>query len=71
MAFGIFFMHILICNAQVPFVRGGAEMLAENLLREVRAAGHEAEIISVPFKWYPPRRILDTIRLMAFHVRRT
>lgn len=54
-------MRVGIATVQVPFVRGGAEMLAENLLREVRAVGHEAEIISVPFKWYPPRRILDTM----------
>ena len=54
-------MRVGIATVQVPFVRGGAEMLAENLLREVRAAGHEAEIISVPFKWYPPRRILETM----------
>jgi glycosyltransferase involved in cell wall biosynthesis len=25
----------------------------------LRAAGHEAEIVAIPFKWYPPERILD------------
>ena len=54
-------MRVGIATVQVPFVRGGAELLAESLLREVRAAGHEAEIISVPFKWYPPRRILEAM----------
>ena len=23
------------------------------------AAGHEAEILAIPFKWYPPEKILD------------
>jgi glycosyltransferase involved in cell wall biosynthesis len=52
-------VRVGIANTQVPFVRGGAEMLAENLRDAIRAAGHEAEIVSVPFKWYPARRILD------------
>ena len=40
-------MRVGIATVQVPFVRGGAEMLAENLLREVRAAGHEAEVARI------------------------
>ena len=54
-------MRVGIATVQVPFVRGGAEMLAENLAAQVRAAGHEAEIISIPFKWYPPRRIPEAM----------
>ena len=56
-------MRVGIATVQVPFVRGGAEMLAENLVQQIRAAGHEAEIISVPFKWYPARRIPETMAL--------
>lgn len=52
-------MRIGIATVQVPFVRGGAEFLAESLLRQLRLAGHEAEIIAVPFKWYPADRIPD------------
>jgi glycosyltransferase involved in cell wall biosynthesis len=52
-------MRILIASVQVPFVRGGAEILAEGLCDALRAAGHEAEVVTVPFKWYPPERILD------------
>ena len=52
-------MRILIATAQVPFIRGGAEVHAEGLRDALRAAGHEAEIIAIPFKWYPPERILD------------
>ena len=50
-------MRVGLLTVQVPFVRGGAEMLAESLQREIRRAGHEAEIISLPYKWYPPARI--------------
>lgn len=52
-------MRVVIATTQVPFVRGGAEVLAESLRDALRAAGHQAEIAAVPFKWYPPERILD------------
>jgi glycosyltransferase involved in cell wall biosynthesis len=52
-------MRILIATAQVPFIRGGAEVHAEGLRDALRIAGHEAEIIAIPFKWYPPEEILD------------
>jgi glycosyltransferase involved in cell wall biosynthesis len=50
-------VRVGIATVQVPFVRGGAEMLAESLREAIRAVGHEAEILSVPFKWYPAARI--------------
>lgn len=46
-------MNVLITTVQVPFVRGGAEVLAESLLGALRSAGHVAEIVAIPFKWYP------------------
>ncbi|MFM9878854.1 MAG: glycosyltransferase family 4 protein [Burkholderiaceae bacterium] len=52
-------MRILIVTTQVPFVRGGAEILADTLLVALRSAGHLAEIAALPFKWYPPSRVLD------------
>ena len=45
-------MRVGLATVQVPFVRGGAELLAENLQAALERAGHEAEIISFPFKWY-------------------
>jgi glycosyltransferase involved in cell wall biosynthesis len=54
-------MRIVIATAQVPFIRGGAEMLAEGLLRALRSQGHAAEIVAIPFKWYPPERILEQV----------
>ena len=52
-------MRIAIATVQVPFVRGGAEALAEGLRDALRAAGHLADIVALPFKWYPPECILD------------
>lgn len=54
-------MRVLIATTQVPFVRGGAELHAEGLQAALRASGHDVEIASLPFKWYPPERILDHI----------
>jgi glycosyltransferase involved in cell wall biosynthesis len=48
----------LVCEAQVPFVHGGAEIHVRELVRELRARGHRAELVSVPFKWYPKEEIL-------------
>ena len=49
---------ILVCEAQVPFVHGGAEIHVRELVRELRARGYDAELVSVPFKWYPKEEIL-------------
>jgi glycosyltransferase involved in cell wall biosynthesis len=52
-------MIILVCRPQVPFVYGGAELVADQLVDELRARGHDAELVAIPFKWYPGTRVLD------------
>lgn len=52
--------RIVVCNAQVPFASGGAERHAAGLVRELEAAGHEAELVRLPFKWYPRPEILTS-----------
>lgn len=49
---------IVVCEAQVPFVRGGAEALVGELVRQLRERGFDAERVSLPFKWYPKEEIL-------------
>src|SRR4026207_1366337 len=49
---------VLVCEAQVPFVHGGAEVHVRQLVRELRERGYDAELVSVPFKWYPKEEIL-------------
>jgi glycosyltransferase involved in cell wall biosynthesis len=49
---------VLVCEAQVPFVHGGAEVHVRQLVSELRARGYATELVSVPFKWYPKEEIL-------------
>ena len=42
----------------MPFVRGGAESLVRELVRQLRFRGHEAELVSIPFKAYPKEQVL-------------
>jgi glycosyltransferase involved in cell wall biosynthesis len=50
--------RVIVCEAQVPFVRGGAEYLVRTLVDQLRRFGYQAELVSVPFKWYPKEEIL-------------
>ena len=54
-------MNVLILNTQVPFCYGGAEVLAEDLRDNLREHGHRAEIMTLPFKWYPQQTLVNTI----------
>jgi len=50
--------RIVVCEAQVPFVRGGAEYLVRSLVTALRERGYDTELISLPFKWYPTDELL-------------
>jgi glycosyltransferase involved in cell wall biosynthesis len=45
--------RILICATQVPFVRGGAELLVEGLRDALSEHGHTVDVVSLPFAWQP------------------
>lgn len=49
---------VLVCETQVPLVRGGAELLVRQLVTELRARGFATDRVSLPFKWYPKEEIL-------------
>jgi glycosyltransferase involved in cell wall biosynthesis len=51
-------MRLAVCMPQVPFERGGTEIFADGLVQALGEAGHEAELVTVPFKWYPNERVL-------------
>jgi glycosyltransferase involved in cell wall biosynthesis len=51
--------RVVVCEVQVPFVRGGAEALVRELVRQLRARGHAVDRVSLPFKWYPKDEILS------------
>ena len=51
-------MKIAICAVQVPFIRGGAEALTQELYQELLKRDYDVEYINIPFKWYPPKEII-------------
>ncbi len=53
-------MNILVLHSQVPFTRGGAEVLVEGLVSALIDHGHQAEIVSLPVAWNPVERLLTT-----------
>jgi len=50
--------NILICTTQVPFTTGGGEAHVEGLRRAFVEGGYNAEVVALPFKWYPPNEIM-------------
>jgi glycosyltransferase involved in cell wall biosynthesis len=50
-------MRILVLNVQIPYVNGGAEVLAEELDAALKRAGHISELVRIPFNPSPPERI--------------
>jgi glycosyltransferase involved in cell wall biosynthesis len=51
-------LRILVLGAQVPFQRGGAEWHLAALVRQLRARGHEADSVQLPFRWDPREEAL-------------
>ena len=48
-------MRIAVCPPQVPFERGGTEILAESLVDELRRRDHEVELVTDPVQVVPGR----------------
>ncbi len=54
--------RVAVLGAQVPFVKGGAELLNESLVKQINTLDNvQAELIQLPFKWYPEAQILNDI----------
>jgi glycosyltransferase involved in cell wall biosynthesis len=51
-------MRLAVCMPQVPFERGGTEIFADGLVNALREHGHETELVTIPFKWYPGEQVL-------------
>lgn len=54
-------MKIVVLNTSVPFLRGGAEHLADNLVSELRKRGHSTEHVKVPMRWHSPLAIAQSM----------
>lgn len=54
--------RVLVLGAQVPFVKGGAELLNHSLVEQINTLeGVHAQLVQLPFKWYPEEQILNDI----------
>lgn len=53
-------MRVCVCHVQVPFVNGGAEVLSSSLLSQLKARGFDAEMVQLPFRWYPHHQLLKS-----------
>jgi glycosyltransferase involved in cell wall biosynthesis len=59
-------VRIAVVNNYVPFVYGGAEFLADNLTQKLNEYGHEAILVKIPFKWFPPQEIINHMHASRF-----
>ena len=50
--------RVIVAEAQVPFVRGGAELHVDALIDQLRARGYETEKVAVPFRPQPKSELL-------------
>ncbi len=58
-------MNVLIATVQVPFVRGGGELLAEGLKAAIARHGHRVDILTAPFRFSPAADIHNTMEWWA------
>ncbi|GMG81877.1 hypothetical protein LNKW23_10900 [Paralimibaculum aggregatum] len=54
-------MRVGVVTTQAPFIIGGAERHSANLVAALKARGHEAVEISIPYKWYPGSALVDHV----------
>lgn len=58
-------MNILIATVQVPFVRGGGELLAEGLKAAITRHGHRVDILTAPFRFSPSHEVEKSMEWWA------
>jgi glycosyltransferase involved in cell wall biosynthesis len=58
-------MRIVVASVQTPFLFGGAEVLADGLIKALVGAGHEVELVKFPFIPSEPERIPDQMLACA------
>jgi glycosyltransferase involved in cell wall biosynthesis len=52
-------MRIVVAEAQVPFVQGGAELHVRALIEQLQSRGHEVEKVAIPFRSQPKAELLS------------
>ena len=56
-------MRIAVLHPQAAFVRGGAEAHAQALVRALDKAGHEADLVTIAWQWFPPVRLAHNMAI--------
>jgi len=56
-------MKILIPSIQVPFISGGSTIMTKGLQKALLKAGHDVEIVTIPFKFSPHSYVSDLINI--------
>jgi glycosyltransferase involved in cell wall biosynthesis len=51
-------LRIVVADAQVPFVEGGAELHVRALVEQLRRRGHAVEKVAIPFRAQPKSELL-------------
>jgi glycosyltransferase involved in cell wall biosynthesis len=50
--------RIVVADAQVPFVEGGAELHVKGLIEQLRRRGYEVDKVAIPFRPHPKSALL-------------
>jgi glycosyltransferase involved in cell wall biosynthesis len=53
-------MRIAVCRPQEPFAFGGVEIFTDRLVAELRARGHDAELVTLPLKTWPNEALVTS-----------
>ncbi|WP_312146159.1 glycosyltransferase family 4 protein [Brevundimonas sp.] len=56
-------MKVAVINGQVPFVWGGAEEMAANVVKEMRRRAIDADLVRIPMRWEPPARLATEMQI--------
>jgi glycosyltransferase involved in cell wall biosynthesis len=54
-------VKVLVLNNGIPFLKGGAEHLADSLAHELEVRGHQAQVVRLPLRWHSPDAIADSM----------
>lgn len=56
-------MRIAVASVQVPFITGGAEILAQGLVAALRESGHQVDLVTLPFRFFPPDEVTRAMQV--------
>lgn len=56
-------LNILILGVQVPFTKGGAELLVDRLRAELTRVGHTVDLVQLPFNALPKSSLIEQMSM--------